>query len=90
MPLYDYHCPACDASFEDVRPMNDSQPPACPTCGKPAVRQMSAVHLKTNPFPFKGHKDTVRMMPPAARGGLAKPNCGGCGNSGANSGGKIG
>jgi len=31
MPLYDYHCPACDRAFELL--VRASLPPACPHCG---------------------------------------------------------
>lgn len=31
MPLYEYHCPACDAHFELL--VRSSTVPACPQCG---------------------------------------------------------
>lgn len=80
MPLYDFCCPACGAEFEDVRPVEDAGGPPCPACGVVCQRLVSAVHLKTNPFPLAGHKDKVRLLPPSARAGLNKPaGCGGCG-----------
>ena len=79
MPLYDYGCCACGCEFEDVRPTEEESGPACPECGQESQRLVSAVHLKTNPFPLKGHKNKVKMMHPADRRARfgAPPGCGG-------------
>jgi len=34
MPLYDYHCSACNKVFENRQKMNDSSLPECPYCGE--------------------------------------------------------
>lgn len=81
MPLYDYHCPACQHDFEDFRPMDEAEPPACPKCARAAQRCVSTVHYKTNPFPYKDalKKHTGPLtMPRKPMGG----GCGGCGSGG--------
>jgi putative FmdB family regulatory protein len=40
MPTYDYQCPA-GHNFEKTHKMSDTPRVKCPTCGKPAVRQIS-------------------------------------------------
>ncbi len=32
MPLYDFHCSACDTAFEEYTPA-DAPPAPCPACG---------------------------------------------------------
>ncbi len=42
MPIYEYRCPACKASFEQLRPMSQAEEKAvCPKCGKPAEKAIS-------------------------------------------------
>ncbi len=34
MPFYEYHCPACQEEFEEIRALVDRDEPArCPKCG---------------------------------------------------------
>jgi len=40
MPTYEYRCPDGHA-FEKFQKMSDKPRAACPTCGKPATRQIS-------------------------------------------------
>ena len=40
MPLYDFHCPACDQTVELLVP-HAAQPP-CPRCGQAAMRKLIA------------------------------------------------
>jgi len=52
LPRYDYHCPACDNTFE-VTQSFDSEPAAdCPACGSRARRLIShpAIHFKGSGF----------------------------------------
>jgi putative FmdB family regulatory protein len=43
MPIYEYICSECDAKFEQMRPLSQSDKAAeCPTCHKPARRKISA------------------------------------------------
>jgi putative FmdB family regulatory protein len=34
MPIYDYHCSACEIGFESFLRTIDAPKPACPQCGK--------------------------------------------------------
>ena len=52
MPRYDYHCPACDNTFELTQSF-DSEPAAdCPVCGSRSRRLISfpAIHFKGSGF----------------------------------------
>lgn len=40
MPLFEYHCPDCKATFEKLLSKPEPARP-CPTCGKPALRAVS-------------------------------------------------
>lgn len=77
MPLYSYHCAACDIEFEEIRPADETEAPLCPTCGHMAKRCPVAVHYKTNPFPYK---DQMQLRPAGPRP-MGKPG-GGCGGGG--------
>ncbi len=40
MPIYDFHCPACGHTFEQLAKMDET--PACPACAAPQTeRQFS-------------------------------------------------
>ena len=42
MPIYEYTCPACNTTFEELRSLSQSDQDAeCPSCGQPARRKMS-------------------------------------------------
>ncbi|MCL2503098.1 MAG: FmdB family transcriptional regulator [Coriobacteriia bacterium] len=49
MPIYDYHCAACEKTFEIVRSMGSSSDVNCPECGTLATRVFTPVGLS-----FKG------------------------------------
>jgi putative FmdB family regulatory protein len=38
MPLYDYHCDACDRQFELL--IRSTDVPACPTCGTSQIKRL--------------------------------------------------
>ncbi|HEY9108613.1 MAG TPA: zinc ribbon domain-containing protein [Roseateles sp.] len=38
MPLFDFHCQACQAEFE--RLVRGSEPPTCPQCGSTALTKL--------------------------------------------------
>ncbi len=52
MPIYEYRCKSCDASFEVVRPMrdrDDTRSVACPRCGAGQTERCpSRVSVETN------------------------------------------
>ena len=51
MPIYEYHCAACAASFESIRPVSRADDPAdCKACGRPATRQISNFSFKSDTF----------------------------------------
>ena len=42
MPIYEYHCSACGADFESIRPVSRADDPTeCKSCRQPATRQIS-------------------------------------------------
>ncbi len=50
MPIYEYaptsgHCEKCKGLFEVVQRMADARLTACPSCGQPCERRISAVAL---------------------------------------------
>ena len=68
MPLYEYHCDACDANVE-LLIRNSAEQPECPHCGgKKLVRLLSVVsgHVA-------GGSSSAQAMPEA---GCGKPWCG--------------
>jgi len=51
MPIYEYHCAACDVDFESIRPVARAAEPAeCRACGQPATRQISNFSFKSDTF----------------------------------------
>ena len=52
MPRYDYHCPACDNTFEVTQNFASEPAAACPACGSAARRLIShpAIHFKGSGF----------------------------------------
>jgi putative FmdB family regulatory protein len=49
MPLYEYNCEACGATFELIRKFSDPPADSCPKCGQGPVRKLvssPAFHLK--------------------------------------------
>ena len=59
MPTYEYRCPACGTDFEKFQKMSDEPVADCPSCGSPAVRQLSAgagLHFKGSGFYITDYK----------------------------------
>ena len=49
MPIYDYHCPACNENFDGFAKMKDSRKrKECPKCGKRSGRIPSRPNLVTD------------------------------------------
>lgn len=41
MPIYEYHCPECDTTFEQRRPFGQADEPLnCPQCENPEVQRL--------------------------------------------------
>ena len=56
MPIYEYQainptgsCARCAEPFEVRHGMHDPPPAACPECGRPVVRVISACRVETRP-----------------------------------------
>jgi len=50
MPLYEYHCEACDSRFEKIQKFSDPPVDVCPKCGKGPVTKL----LSSPAIQFKG------------------------------------
>ncbi|WP_104164522.1 FmdB family zinc ribbon protein [Arthrobacter sp. SX1312] len=51
MPIYEYRCPRCEV-YEVIRGMGEAPAEdACPTCGQPARRKISAPHVSRTGTP---------------------------------------
>ena len=48
MPMYDYACPHCEETFEDLRPIAERATASCPKCGKTAVKQISGFFTRSS------------------------------------------
>ena len=79
MPMYDFYCPQCQNTFEELSGPHETAP--CPKCGNAATeRRVSAPSpTLTNPFPYK--VGPVHPMAKRMAGGG-----GGCGAGGASGG----
>ena len=83
MPIYEYHCTACDENFEVSQKITDSALSACPECDgtvEKLISQSSFVlkgsgWYKTD-YAAKGKKDAAPTPACAASG--SKPTCSGC------------
>jgi putative FmdB family regulatory protein len=42
MPLYEYKCEKCGATFEAITRITEKDETECPECGAPAERQVSS------------------------------------------------
>lgn len=62
MPAYDYRCPACDETFEIIRPAGSSAEVQCPSCGTQAKRVFTPVGVV---FKGSGFHNTDYRSPPA-------------------------
>lgn len=40
MPIYAFHCDACEHDFERLQKLSDPDPATCPACAEPRVRRL--------------------------------------------------
>lgn len=53
MPTFDFHCKACQATFEFSRPFGSKDQPKCPTCKSKRTEKLlspPAIHFKGTGF----------------------------------------
>jgi putative FmdB family regulatory protein len=65
VPLYEYHCPGCELTFEALAPMGASQrSKACRWCGRRALRVTSAFSIaRGGGAPAKGGGTPAAVKP---------------------------
>ncbi len=68
MPIYEYSCPTCDASFEEL--VRGNEHPCCPHCGNAQVEKQWSVPAAP---PTSGSELPVC---PAATSNCGRPECG--------------
>ncbi len=67
VPIYEYHCDACDHEFEElVRSMDKGLTAKCPSCGKAKANRRLSV--------FAARQSTKESQVPVG------PGCGRCGD----------
>jgi putative FmdB family regulatory protein len=69
MPLYEYHCPKCQADFELL--IRGGEAAECPTCQSQEVHKLLSV--PATPSAGSHELPTCRPMP---SGGCGLPQCG--------------
>ena len=79
MPLYDFYCPQCDKTFEELA--SPGETPPCPHCGAAQAEQRVSAPspLKSGAFPFK--PGPVHPIANRVPGGGCSAG-GGCGSGG--------
>lgn len=74
MPTFDFHCTACNHTFEFSRPFGSNEMPKCPACGsKKTEKQIAppAIQFKGSGF-YK--TDSVKSTKAAEESKPKKPN----------------
>jgi putative FmdB family regulatory protein len=75
MPIYEYRCPACKASFEVMRPMSQSADKAvCPKCGQASDKALSRFACLA-----KDASGGVAPVGGSSCGGCSGGSCSSCG-----------
>ena len=83
MPIYEYHCSACDENFELSQKITDSPLSACPKCDgtvEKLISQSSFV-LKGSGWYKTDYAAKAKKEPapaPACAASGSKPSCSGC------------
>lgn len=75
MPIYEYHCEACQQEFEYLL-LGDTEPDLCPHCQSPQVCRL----MSTCGFLSKGSagETTSRSAGASACGSCSGSSCSGC------------
>jgi putative FmdB family regulatory protein len=74
MPTYEFRCKTCDATFEERRPMTESNEPAtCPEGHPGAVRLLSV-------FASVGGRQGSSVSGGDVAAAMSAPRAGGCGS----------
>ena len=72
MPLYEYHCPSCDLTFEVLASLSEaSKKKPCPECGRRAPRIVSAFAIASS---GNGHHES-EAAPVAQQARDPRPPC---------------
>lgn len=73
MPLYEYYCPSCQATFEKLRPANEADTPAaCPSCEHTSPQRILSLFANS----VKTNGDAMPMPVGASGGGCCGGMCG--------------
>ncbi len=68
MPLYEYRCSGCGATFEQLMKSNAARPGACPQCGGNKLEKLfSSFNARATAESF--------AMPPCASGSCSAESC---------------
>jgi putative FmdB family regulatory protein len=81
MPIYEYHCSACDENFEVSQKIADGPLSACPTChGKveKLISHSSFVLKGSGWYKTDYAAKTPKDSAPACAASGSKPSCSGC------------
>lgn len=81
MPVYEYHCDACESRFELQRKFSDPQVSECPSCGSGPVHKLvsrTSFSLKGEGWYRGGYSGKTDAPKPACPNAGAKSTCGGC------------
>ncbi len=76
MPIFDFHCSACQNQFEDL--VFGDEKAVCPKCGEQNIERMVSAPspLKTGAFPYKVGPVHSRLGM-SSQGSSCKSSCGG-------------
>ena len=80
MPIYEYHCTACDENFEISQKIADGPLSSCPTCNgkvEKLISQSSFV-LKGSGWYKTDYAKNQKSPAPACADSGSKPACSGC------------
>jgi len=74
MPLYEYFCPTCNDTFEQLRPvLKADEATDCPDCRQPSTQRV--LSLFANTAKSEGGMNTLQSMPQSM---AQMPMGGGC------------